>query len=261
MKNRRRIEAVQKQLTPLQVVLLDIEEAHRRGSMEAFARSLASGDKKPKRVELVAEMTRNRCRGMDEESIRQQVRDAQKEAMFLHRLAVETWSSILTNERAWGLTAAAIGLLHAMALDMVNGEKEPIEAIAKVITAWHDAARSHLKELETELGAARLIEREYFGGAKILFEHDGAMLVEMIGSAESAVKLASRAKRILDREVTSNAAAEAGAEADGDEDAIRVRAASLANRRADLARVHVQQPLPAQPLHLPLLLLRQHAVC
>lgn len=145
----------------------------------------------------------------------------------------------MANERAWGLTAAAIGLLHAMALDMANGEKEPIEAIAKVITAWHDAARSHLKELETELGAARLIEREYFGGAKILFEHDGAMLVEMIGSAESAVKLASRAKRILDREVTSNAAAEAGAEADGDEDAIRVRAASLANRRADLARVHV----------------------
>lgn len=239
MKKRRRIEAVQKQLTPLQVVLLDIEEAHRLGSMEAFARSLASGDKKPKRVELVAEMTRNRCRGMDEESIRQQVRDAQKEAMFLHRLAVETWSSILTNERAWGLTAAAIGLLHAMAVDMVNGEKEPIEAIARVITAWHDAARSHRMELETELEAARLIEREYFGGAKILFERDRAMLVEMIGSAERNENVSSSAKRVLDHEPPADATTEGGAEAGGDEDATRVRAASLANRRADLARVHV----------------------
>jgi hypothetical protein len=239
MKNRRRIEAVQNQLTPLQVVLLDIEEAHRLGSMEAFARSLASGDKRPKRVDIIDEMIRGRCRGMDEEQTRQQLRDAQKEAMFLNRLAVETWSSVLANERAWGLTAAAIGLLHAMALDMANGEKEPIEAIAKVITAWHDAARSHLEELATELEAARLIEREYFGGAKILFERDKAMLVEMIGSAESAVKLASGAKSVLDRQVTGDATTEEGAEAGSDEDAIRVRAAGLANRRADLARVQV----------------------
>jgi hypothetical protein len=239
MKNRRRVDAVQNHLTPLEIVLLDVEEARRLGSLEAFARKLARDDKRSKRVDIIDEMIRNRCRGKDDEQTRQQLREAQKEAMFLHRLAVETWSSVLANERAWSLTAAAIGLLHAMALDMVNGEKEPIEAIAKVITAWHDAARSHLKELETELEAARLIEREYFGGAKILFERDRAMLVEMIGSAESAVNLASDAKRVLDRQVTSDATTEGGAEAGSDEDAIRVLAASLANRRADLARVHV----------------------
>ena len=238
MKKRSRVEGVESLLTPLQIVLLDIEQARRLGSLEAFARSLLSGDGRPKRVEIIEEMTRKRCRGMDQEQVRQEIRHAQKEGMFLNRLAVETWSSVLANERAWGLTAAAIGLLHAMALDMAYAEQESIEPIAKVIAAWHDAARSHLKELETELEAARLIEREYFGGAKILFERDEGMLVEMIASAEGELKRAAGARAACDRALGEKGCA--GAEgAEGARDTIRQLAAKLANRRADLARVHV----------------------
>lgn len=235
MKARTRTEAIQTHFTPLQMVLLDVEEARRLGSFEAYARSLASGDLRPKRVDILAEMARSRFRGHGGKLAAQQLREVQREAMFLNRLAVETWSSISANMRAWKLTAAVVGLLHSMVLEMIFGERTSVDEVNTVIEVWHDAARSHRDEVLTEVEAAHLIEREYFRGAKIMFDRDEETLVRMISSVEHQLRLAARAKSVCDR----------GQDEDGvspddrNQDSTRQDAVDLANDRADLARAHV----------------------
>ncbi len=238
MKKQRRVEQLQRYLTLLQVVMIDIEEAHRHGSMVELARALANNTTRFKRVGTIESMVRAKHRGEGHESIREATRAAQKEAMFLNRLVVESWTSVLCNERAWRSDAVAIGLLHSLVCEMAESEREPVESFGKTLDMWHRSATAHHEELQIELEAVRLIERKYFGGASILFPGDDRMLAEMIGNAEKEVVRAARAKAAFDGAANRNVVS-ARVSPDGRRAEIKQRAVRHANLRADIARVFV----------------------
>jgi hypothetical protein len=218
--------------------MLDIKAAHRHGSLVAYARAIASEREKPARTKTIELATREQCRGMSQQEMREVVRTMHKEVGFLYRLAFDTWWSLATNHRVWMEKTAAMKLAHALVYEMAHGEQASTEQLATAINAWHDYVHEFLNELRVELDAAHLIEREYLGGAAIMFESDERMLNELIEVAEREFAIAAGAKAASGRYV----AATQPKVADSPSPSVAClaeRAAAMANKRADMARVYV----------------------
>lgn len=183
----RRLKAIERTLTPKQIVLLDIQEWRRYPNLVEYARAMASGSAGQsgtlcERVEHAIQKQHAQDRG---KASALQIREAQREALFLANLAEACTLFLAQGEEAIrlrGQLVAALGLLGLCA-----------ETAGEEWAAHRDGGRklaaSHVHSLRVIDQAVRLIETEYFDGHSILFKDAEAMLRERLANAQTLADL------------------------------------------------------------------------
>ncbi len=180
-----RIRRVAGNLSVPQMVLLSIQEA--RGFPDMFAHGAALAARPVEAGTLcdrIEAAVRRASVGMDRERRDDLVRRAQRGGLFLAHLFTECNASLARSQRERELEGCVLALLlraaeSGGAAEHASGEHDPAR--------WRRAADEYRRRLAEALGAVRLIEREYFGGASILYPGAEAALIEQIVGIERLI--------------------------------------------------------------------------
>jgi hypothetical protein len=175
----KRLRAVERGMTVKQIVMLHIQEGKRYPDIMSHAASLVGRSFAPEktlcgRIEAsVMAAVKDRPRSVRNELIR----EAQRNGLFLARLAAECNLRVAQTDRERTLESA---VLHAFRLLCLRDEDEGAGDLLDMAEAVHRRAADLLE-------AVRLIERDYFDGMGILYEGAKAALVTQIGEAREFV--------------------------------------------------------------------------
>jgi hypothetical protein len=172
-------------MTVRQIVMLQIQEAKRFPSMMAHARSLIGRRFAPEetlcgRIETaVLPGAKGKPRAVQN----QLIRDAQRQGLFLARLARECNARVAESDRERTLESA---LLHAFRLLCLR-DKDGTTRAGDLL----DMAQAVHRRAADLLDAVRLIEREYFDGVSILYADADAALASRVREGREFVDWAA----------------------------------------------------------------------
>lgn len=175
MTTRTRLNKARTQLSPKQIVLLTLKEAHAAGSAWAYAKkAIRMGREKDICALVEAAVTGTQVKkwssspGEYSENMTNTIREAQREGMFLWGLAMRCNESLLEAKEAidlrWMLWNMSMLLLGEWG-ERASGEDSPPLTLDRVM--------SEVRLLRTDLvahaKAIATIEKTYFGGQGVIF--------------------------------------------------------------------------------------------
>lgn len=184
MTTSKRLDKARTRLTPKQIVLLMVKEAHAARSPLTYAKRMlregAEGTICGKIERSIMGEALTKRTGRSDEMV-QTIRDAQREGVFLFGLAARCWEAVMAAREAldlrwmlWNLSLKAQGSSQDWAAGTTfEGSESPLTL---------ERIGSELRRLRDDVlalkGAVELIEKRYFG-MPVLFPHDREWLEEM----------------------------------------------------------------------------------
>jgi hypothetical protein len=187
MARQKRLSEIEGSLSPKEIVLLHIGQARTFRSMGDYARSLIGkpvpGGTLCSRIE---DSVVRAQRGQPREVRNRLIRLAQRDGLFLARLAGECNGAIAEQRRERHLETTLVSA--SMLAVTAEGTDE---GVLRALGAWFKLARGFRGRLVDVVEAVRAIETEYFDGNAILYPDSEADLraciqkvEELIGSVE-----------------------------------------------------------------------------
>lgn len=177
MTTRTRLDKASTKLSPKQVVLLTLKEAHSFESASAYAKKKIRMGKDGDicaRIEASVMGTlpekRDRSSGKYSPDTTHSLREAQREGMFLWGLAVQCNRVLMEGQEAinlrWMMWNMSILLLSEWDGNM---PKVDAETVPLTLDQVMDEIRALRADLVAHSGAIAIIEKTYFGGQEVLF--------------------------------------------------------------------------------------------
>lgn len=195
-----RLDKARTKLSPKQIVLLMVKEAHAAGSAMAYAKRMlregAEGTICGRIERSVTGEVRGRNVAYSEETT-QKLRDAQREGMFLWGLATQCWSAVMEGKEAldlrwllWNLSLISQGSWQEWAegTDFEDTESPmSLERVGRELRSVRDDAL-------TLKATVKMIEDRYFG-IPVLFPKDREWLEELATQAVETLAAMDRGFR------------------------------------------------------------------
>jgi hypothetical protein len=183
MKAEPRMQRIERNLSPRQLVLMEVRESRDRYSSlrEYGAAAARTGFSKPALLDRIAESVKATTRGLARDQQIRLIRSAQREGMFLGRLANHCAANLEESEREHELTTALLHATVGLALTAPPARRD------KELDNCLVAARRIHVTFAVKLAAVRLIEKEYYGGLRIVFRSPEKHLREHIGSIDRLI--------------------------------------------------------------------------
>jgi hypothetical protein len=189
---KRRLDAVETSLSPTQLVLRWLAEAHALGDIESYVASLLPHDPPvPPPDRLAREAVhgvRTAMRGKRPEVVAAAVRSALRETVFRFELVMRI--NVATHELLdrEGLIDAALSAQVALAACGQDRDPKSAERLVKL----RDLVLYRAGELSAAQEARTLVERRYLDGNAALFPQVAAPWVQQVRSTQSIVDMAER---------------------------------------------------------------------
>jgi hypothetical protein len=176
MKAEPRMQRIERNLSPRQLVLMEVRESRARYSslLEYGAAAAESGFLKPALLDRIAESVKANTRGLARDQQIRLIRSAQREGMFLGRLANHCAANLEESEREHELSTALLYATVGLALTSPPARRD------KELNDCLVAARRIHITFAVKLAAVRLVEQEYYEGLRIVFRSSEGHLREQM---------------------------------------------------------------------------------
>ncbi|MGD0020608.1 MAG: hypothetical protein ABSD62_15310 [Candidatus Limnocylindrales bacterium] len=193
---KRRVAAIEASLSPTQLVLRWLAEAHACGSLEAYVGSILDlpGEQQPidRLCREAQDGARARLRGKPAEQVRLAVNSALRETVFRYELVLRiyvTAHELLDRE---ALIDAALSA-HVALLTSIDEKARLADATyAERFATCRDLLAFRISELRAAQEARALVESRYLDGHAALFPDVAAAWDEQVRSTESIADMAAR---------------------------------------------------------------------
>jgi hypothetical protein len=178
MKAEPRMQRIERNVSPRQLVLMEVRESRDRyGSLlEYGTAAVETSFSKPALLDRIAESVKATTRGVARDQQVRLIRSARREGMFLGRLANHCAAILEESEREHDLRTALLYATVGLALTAPPASRD------KELDNCLVAARRIRGAFAVKLAAVRLIEKEYYEGLRIVFRSSETHLREHIGS-------------------------------------------------------------------------------
>ena len=192
MKAEPRMQRIERNLSPRQLVLMEVRESRDRyNSLLEYATAAAeTGFSKPVLLDRIAECVKATTRGLARDQQFRLIRSAQREGMFLGRLANHCAANLEESEREHELTTALLYATVGLALTAAPARRD------KELNDCLVAARRIHCVFAVKLAAVRLVEQEYYEGLRIVFRSSEEHLREQMAAT---VRMIDRLEGQLDK--------------------------------------------------------------
>jgi hypothetical protein len=189
----RRLAAVEAALTPTELVVRWLDEAHAHGGIDAFVRSaLADAAFVPpinQLARMAADGARASLKGKPREEINKAADQAVRETLFRFHLVMRI--NVITHdllERELLLTALFSARLSLLITEpRAKRQKDP--TYLERLTGLRDLISGSLAELKAAGQAREQVEQRYLGGHVALFPDDAVRWVEQLKTSEIVERL------------------------------------------------------------------------
>ncbi|MBM4437388.1 MAG: hypothetical protein FJ029_09165 [Actinobacteria bacterium] len=184
-----RIKRIETSLTPSQAVMLWMEEAHRHGSIRAYATWLVD---QPDAVfplfwlcDRVEPPVRQAMKGQSRDAVEWAIYEALREAAFLFHLHQQANLRILQDWRALHLNLALLLVERRL---LLADHRLGNAALKDRRARWRGVLTAALVELYALTGAMERLGARYFRGHPVLFEDAAQGLAWCLATAETLVE-------------------------------------------------------------------------
>jgi len=193
---KRRLDAVETSLSPTQLVLRWLAEAHAFGDIPAYVASLLNQDPPVAPLDRLAreavQWARTAVRGKRPELVEPAVRTALRETLFRYELVMRI--NVVAHDLVdrEGLIDAALSAQVALVTSQERGEPKDIGWLGQL----RDLLVSRVSELRAVQEARSLVEERYLDGHDALFPDLTRAWDEQLGSTQVIADMAARLAEI-----------------------------------------------------------------
>jgi hypothetical protein len=195
MANEKRVRDLERQLSPRELVLADIEEARKHGSLTAHARCLVAKGLSPWALcQRIEESVGRASRRLPAAECARRIRDAQRDGLFLARLWLECNAWFIGHQQEWDLRMALLGSQLLLTMTEKYSHQVTLGQVLKL-------ARAQRLLLAGAEAAVRLLERDYFDRRTVLYPDLKADLQGRNAEIQHFVTLISQVLDDVDKRV------------------------------------------------------------
>ncbi|MGA2514719.1 MAG: hypothetical protein ABSG37_14060 [Candidatus Limnocylindrales bacterium] len=194
----RRLAKLEISLSPTQLVLRWLAEAHAYGSLEAYVASILDlpGDQQP--IDCLcreaSEGATARLRGKPADQVRRAVNSALRETVFRYELVLRIYEMAHESLDREGLIDAALSAHIGLLTSEGRAERRHDATYSETFATYRDLLTMRVGELQAEQEARSTVEERYLDGHGALFPDVAAAWDEQLkrtqALADTAVRLA-----------------------------------------------------------------------